>query len=89
MTLGPYMQFEPKPHELVKRSSGPVATPWPGVLLPLKLLAKEGDRGAGDIIARVIGPIGGNAFKAWYKITFGKNCGCGNRQEALNARWPL
>lgn len=63
--------------------------PWPLVLLPLKALAKEGDRGAGDIIARVVGPIGGDVFKSWYRTIFGKDCGCGNRQEALNARWPL
>lgn len=63
--------------------------PWPMVLLPLKVLAKPDDRGAGDIIARVIGPIGGDAFKAWYKTLFGRNCGCGHRQEVLNLRWPL
>jgi hypothetical protein len=63
--------------------------PWPLLLIPLKSLAKEGDRGAGDIIARTVGPIGGDAFKKWYKLLFGKDCGCGNRQEALNARWPL
>lgn len=63
--------------------------PWPTILLPLKLIAKQGDRGAGDIIARVIGPIGGDAFKLWYKATFGRDCGCGNRQDALNRRWPL
>lgn len=63
--------------------------PWPMVLIPLKLLAKEGDSGAGDIIARTIGPVGGDAFKKWYKALFGKDCGCGNRQEALNRRWPL
>jgi len=62
---------------------------WPAVLLPLKLLAEPGDRGAGDIIARKIGPIGGDVFKFWFKMTFGKSCGCGKRQEALNQRWPL
>lgn len=67
----------------------PAPNSWPMALLPLKLLAKEGDRGAGDIIARSIGPIGGDAFKAWYKKLFGKDCGCGHRQEILNARWPL
>jgi len=59
------------------------------VLLPLKLLAKPEDKGAGDIIARVIGPIGGDAFKVWYKKLFGVDCGCGNRQDILNQRWPL
>ena len=45
--------------------------------------------GAGDIIARTIGPIGGDAFKKWYKTIFNRDCGCGKRQETLNARWPL
>lgn len=62
---------------------------WPMILIPVKLLAKDGDRGAGDIIARTIGPIGGDAFKKWYKALFGKDCGCGHRQEILNQRWPL
>lgn len=63
--------------------------PWPIVLMPIRLLAKPGDRGAGDIIARTIGPIGGDAYKKWYKRLFGKLCGCAERQEALNQRWPL
>jgi hypothetical protein len=67
----------------------PVNREWPAALLPLKVLAKPGDRGAGDIIARVIGPIGGYAFKTWYRRMFGTDCGCGHRQEVLNARWPL
>lgn len=75
--------------EEITGGSQPVKRDWPTVLLPIKLLAKPSDRGAGDIIARVIGPIGGDAFKKWYKATFGRDCGCGNRQEALNRRWPL
>jgi hypothetical protein len=67
----------------------PVAQRWPTVLLPLKVMAVPEDRGAGDIIARVIGPIGGDTFKIWYRRLFGRSCGCGNRQEVLNRRWPL
>ena len=75
-------------------SAGPIPNEtlkleWPPILVPLKRSAKEGDRGAGDIIARVIGPIGGDVFKKWYKTIFGTDCGCGNRQEVLNQRWPL
>lgn len=77
----------------VKMFSGPKfetkSEPWPVLLLPLKAIAKEGDTGAGDIIARTIGPIGGEAFKVWYKKIFGKDCGCGGRQDYLNKRWPL
>lgn len=72
----------------------PVAKPaepqkWPTLALPMKLLAKPGDKGLGDIVARVIGPIGGDAFKAWYAATFGKSCGCEVRQEVWNRRYPL
>ena len=42
-----------------------------------------------DIVARVVGPIGGDVFKAWHLAMFGKECGCGDRQEALNARYPI
>jgi len=62
---------------------------WPWMMLPLKLLAHPEDRGAGDIIARTIGPIGGDAFKKWYKTIFGKSCGCKERQEEWNYAYPL
>ena len=62
---------------------------WPPYLLPFKLLKKEGDRGLGDIIARTIGPVGGDAFKTWYKDTIGQDCGCRDRQIHLNRTYPL
>lgn len=64
-------------------------TEWPLFLRPVKLLARDGDKGLGDIIARTIGPIGGDKYKAWYLRTFGRPCGCEIRQEDLNARYPL
>lgn len=65
------------------------STDWPFILKPFKLLAKEGDRGLGDIAARVIGPVGGDAYKTWHLKTFGKPCGCGERQNSLNIDYPL
>ena len=62
---------------------------WPPYLLPFRLLKKEGDRGLGDIIARTIGPVGGDAFKTWYKDTIGQDCGCRDRQIHLNRVYPL
>ena len=62
---------------------------WPIFLMPMKLLAIESDKGLGDIIARTIGPLGGEEFKAWYKKIFGKECGCTARQESWNAMYPL
>ena len=62
---------------------------WPLLLAPIKLLAQPGDRGLGDIIARTIGPVGGEAYKGWYKTIFGRSCGCADRQATLNTRFPL
>lgn len=51
-------------------------------------MAAPEDRGVGDTIARVIGPMGGDAFKRWYKRITGEDCGCGDRQAWLNQRYP-
>ena len=60
---------------------------WPLWAKALALLSKPEDRGLGDVIARTIGPIGGDAFKAWHRKTFGRDCGCEARQEALNLQY--
>lgn len=67
----------------------PPAKEWPFLARPLKLLAKEGDLGLGDVVARVIGPVGGDAFKEWFKKIFGRECRCADRQAWLNRRFPL
>lgn len=67
----------------------PLLPEWPLALRPLKLLAIESDHGLGDIVARHVGPVGGDAFKAWYRYAFGRDCGCGDRQKWLNQRFPL
>lgn len=71
-------------HEVAAAQDG-----WPTLLRPMKWLAKSEDKGLGDIIARVVGPVGGDAFKVWYKATFGTACDCEARQEEWNARYPL
>ncbi len=60
-----------------------------GVLAPMKLLAIEGERGLGDVAARLIGPIGGDLYKKWFKKMTGEHCGCSERQEDLNMIYPL
>lgn len=62
---------------------------WPLFLMPLRLLAQPSDKGLGDLVGRVIGPMGGTAFEEWYLKTFGRPCGCGDRRANLNARFPL
>jgi hypothetical protein len=63
--------------------------PWPVWAQPFKLAAKPEDKGLGDIITRMVGPVGGNAYKAWHLKAFGRPCGCAERQESLNLKYPL
>lgn len=62
---------------------------WPFALRPFKLLAKEGDKGLGSIVERVIGPIGGTAYREWFQAIFGRPCGCSERRDRLNEDYPL
>lgn len=57
---------------------------WPLWARAMRLLRTSSDAGLGDTIARVIGPIGGDVFKAWYLKVVGHECGCDDRQERLN-----
>jgi len=61
---------------------------WPTWALVVAKLAQPKDLGVGDTLARVIGPIGGDKYKAWHLETFGKPCGCAERQEHLNQLFP-
>ncbi|SRR6266446_2885332 len=62
---------------------------WPLWAKGLKLLASPEDKGIGDVLARIIGTENSEAFKMWYKKTFGKDCVCNGRQAAWNAQYPL
>ncbi len=62
---------------------------WGFLLNPLKLVAKEGDKGLGSIVERVVGPIGGSAFKIWFRRIFGRDCGCKERKEDWDLTYPL
>lgn len=74
------------------RAAPPRAIPrheWPTWAVALEKLAIPEDKGIGDVIARTIGPIGGNSFKSWYGKIFNKSCGCNARQANYNAKYPL
>lgn len=76
------------PHDPFRTAE--VARPdWPLWAKALALAARPGETGLGDVIARVVGPVGGDAFKAWYEGVFHRSCGCQERQESLNAQYPL
>ncbi len=46
------------------------------------------DMGLGDFIARLLAPMGGDAFKEWCKRR-GKPCNCAKRQAKLNQLVPF
>jgi hypothetical protein len=74
-------------------SAKPILEKWPrnpfGMFARgFKLLRTKEDTGIGDTIARLVGPVGGDAYKQWFKETFGKSCGCTERQQDLNERFP-
>lgn len=90
--IAPFYQPSQRPGNATAISPGPVVVspaPWPKVLLPMRRLAKASDRGLGDIVERLVGPIGGNAFKKWYLIIFGKPCHCAARRDKWNRKYPL
>ena len=60
---------------------------WPGWARVIRLVKTDADRGVGDTISRVIGPIGGEAYKVWFLATFQRPCGCTERQADLNAKF--
>ena len=68
----------------VTRTQSP--RPWPLAARVLRGLRRPGEKGVGDTLARIIGNMGGDAFKRWSK-RLGFNCHCDDRQAALNSRW--
>jgi hypothetical protein len=60
--------------------------PWPARKLATR--REPGEIGVGDIVARIIGP-GGEVFKRVFKKITGHDCGCADRQAALNFKYPL
>lgn len=60
---------------------------WPLLIKTAAFFKSSKDKGVGDTVARTIGPVGGDAFKAWAKAV-GFECGCADRQAALNRTYP-
>jgi hypothetical protein len=73
------------------RPKATVATPqgkWPLKIKALALLAVPGERGVGDTAHRVLSHLGGDGVAKLYEEVTGRPCGCGDRIEKLNARYP-
>lgn len=64
------------------------AKSWPAWVQIIAQARSPADAGIGDTIARTIGPVGGELYKSWFKTTFGRSCGCVERQTSLNQRFP-
>jgi hypothetical protein len=62
---------------------------WPLPVQPLKLLAKAGDTGLGDIVEREIGPINSDVFKTWFQSVFQRQCKCTWNKSEINRKYPL
>ena len=62
---------------------------WPVWAKALRFMAKRTDKGIGDVIRRTIGEENSDKFKAWFKKTTGKDCGCAGRQSKWNLMYPL
>lgn len=62
---------------------------WPRLARWLAKLARPGELGLGDVVARYAGAVGGERFKKIYKKLTGAGCGCEARQDALNAMYPF
>jgi hypothetical protein len=76
---------------LPERKSISIAVPkedWPLWARAVARLKKDVDAGVGDTIERVIGKTSSEAFKKWFKAITGHDCGCTQRKEYFNERFP-
>jgi hypothetical protein len=62
---------------------------WPWAFKILHKTRNKEDKGLGDLVSRVIGPIGGDVFKKWWKTIMKTDCNCGARKDFLNERYPF
>lgn len=79
------MVIKPGSQSIVTRPS----LEWPLWAKAFKLAAKPEDKGVGDVVRRLIGEENSDKFKAWFKKTTGKDCGCTGRQARWNQMYPL
>jgi hypothetical protein len=77
--------------KIIERKQKPIPyDDWPiGFRILARIAAKPEDKGMGDLIERMIGPIGGGKFKIWHKRVTGKDCSCGTRKQKLNELHPF
>lgn len=62
---------------------------WPLWAKAMSRLSSDEDTGIGDVVHRMIGDENSESFKAWYKKTTGRDCGCTGRRVQWNIQFPL
>lgn len=77
-----YVEFESPDEAMAKKKFS-----WPVWARAIAAISKEGERGVGDTVERVIGKENSENFKAWAK-TAGFDCNCDQRKEWLNVKYP-
>lgn len=81
--LGRWEPASPAPRE-----SGEAFANWPWLVRRVAALRAPGDRGLGDTIARHLNSLGAGALKWFHRKLTGRDCGCADRQQRLNALYP-
>lgn len=61
---------------------------WPVWAMEIYHQRQPQDTGVGDTVIHLIGDTRLLKFKTWFKEKIGRNCGCSERQNWLNARYP-
>jgi hypothetical protein len=61
---------------------------WPALARTIAVLRREGDAGIGDTVARCLHLVGADTIAKAYELITGRECGCSDRQAALNAIYP-
>lgn len=66
----------------------PKPAKWPLLVRAVARLRQPGEIGIGDTLTRIIEGVEGDTLAAWYERVTGQDCGCSDRRERLNARFP-
>jgi hypothetical protein len=61
---------------------------WPVWAKALGKLKRDGEKGVGDTIERIIGAETSDLYKSWYRKIFGRDCNCIGRKEKFNETYP-
>ena len=81
-----YCYFTPENYRSLRLEFSPMGT-WPDLLRTVAKLRRPNETGIGDTIHRLI-PLA-DEFEKWFLRFIGHSCGCADRREWLNLRYPF